>query len=52
MSPRARRWLLIIGILIMLVSLALIVAVLSPGETGQAQATLQPTLFLPPGGAP
>lgn len=52
MSGQARRWLLILGIILILVSVALIFSLLTPGETGQAQATLQPTLFLPPGGAP
>ena len=50
MSGRARKILLTLGILLMLISLVLILAASAPGETGQAQATLQPTLFVPPAG--
>jgi hypothetical protein len=53
-SLRAR-WKLaaILGLILMLVSLALLAYVLSPaGEAVRVQATLAPTLFVPPGGVP
>jgi hypothetical protein len=49
------RWKLaaVLGLVLMLVSLALLVYTLSPaGEAVRVQATLAPTLFVPPGGVP
>ncbi len=49
------RWKLaaLLGLALMLVSLALLVYALSPaGEALRIQATLAPTLFVPPGGSP
>ena len=49
------RWKLaaILGVVVMLVSLALLAYVLSPaGEAVRVQVTLAPTLFVPPGGGP
>ena len=49
------RWKLaaILGLVMMLVSLALLAYVLSPaGEALRVQITLAPTLFVPPGGGP
>ena len=49
------RWKLaaLLGLVVMLVSLALLAYTLSPaGEVLRVQVTLAPTLFVPPGGAP
>jgi hypothetical protein len=49
------RWRLavLIGLALVLISLALLVTALLPaGETARLQATLAPTLFVPPGAAP
>ena len=49
------RWKLaaVLGLILMLVSLALLVYTLSPaGEVVRVQVTLVPTLFVPPGGVP
>ena len=49
------RWKLaaLIGLALVLISLAVLVTALLPsGETLRLQATLAPTLFVPPGGVP
>ena len=49
------RWKLaaLIGLALALISLVVLAAALLPGgETARLQATLAPTLFLPPGGVP
>jgi hypothetical protein len=49
------RWKLAItaALIVVLLSLALLAYALLPsGETARLQATLAPTLFVPPGGAP
>lgn len=49
------RWRLaaVLGLVLILVSLALLAYTLSPaGEAVRVQVTLAPTLFVPPGGGP
>ncbi len=53
LSKRAYRWMVVAGIILLLVSLVLLTYALLPGETPlRTQATLAPTLFTMPTGAP
>jgi hypothetical protein len=53
MTPRVRRFLVLIGLLLVTASLAALFYAFAPVETFTLQTPIAPTLFtLPPGGAP
>jgi hypothetical protein len=53
MTPRVRRFLVLIGLLLVIASLAALVYAFAPVDTLTLQTPISPTLFtLPIGGAP